>query len=405
VDTGAVGTGPQGFEDGPTASGDRDAPDPDDQSGEPTNPGGRYHALSVVVPAFNEAKRLAESVARFDTAIAAGAVDPSRTEVVVVDDGSTDGTAELAERLLGHLPHAHVVRLESNVGKGGAIRAGIARSTGALVAFMDADMSIDPSQVPLLEEALRGNDVAIGSRTRPGSPEERPGRLRMVMGRAFTRAVNAATRVDLGDTQCGFKGFRAPAARLLFHLSVVSGYAFDVEVLSMARRLGLSIAEVPVHWRHIPGSRVRPLADAFMMARDVQRSRSGIRARPPIPGLSVADELQPSPDLVQVARGAAGPLLPVLARNGAGALILFPLCPEARRDEVAGHLRTLLPGASLHARSVSYAELTAMAPIHPLPTGTDPALPTLPGPRSARGPAATGGATGTGSLRWDGADS
>ena len=107
------------------------------------------------------------------------------------------------------------------------------------------------------------------------------------MNRAFNRLVNTLTRVSLDDTQCGFKAFRAPVAKLLFHCSVTERFAFDVEVLSLARRLGLSIAEIPVRWLRVKGSQIRPLKDARSMARDVVRAGRGAVWAPPVPSLTV----------------------------------------------------------------------------------------------------------------------
>ena len=108
------------------------------------------------------------------------------------------------------------------------------------------------------------------------------------MNRAFNRLVNTVTRVSLDDTQCGFKAFRAPAAKLLFHCSVTERFAFDVEILSLARRLGFTIAEIPVRWLRVKGSQIRPLKDARSMARDVVRAGRGAAWAPPVPSLVVA---------------------------------------------------------------------------------------------------------------------
>ena len=145
-------------------------------------------------------------------------MDLERTEVVVVDDGSTDETAATARQLLAPLPHHRVISLPVNRGKGAAVRTGVALARGPYVAYMDADMAIDPRAVPLLLDGLGSNDLAIGSRALADSMVEGTYAVRAVMGRLFNRLVTTGTGLGLHDTQCGFKAFRTPAARLLFHL-------------------------------------------------------------------------------------------------------------------------------------------------------------------------------------------
>ena len=251
--------------------------------------------LTIIVPAFNEARRLPDGMKRFDAAVAEGAVDVTRTEVVVVDDGSTDGTAAAARSLLAHLPHHRVVTLPDNRGKGAAVRTGVALARGAYTAYMDADMAIDPRAIPLLLEGLRSNDAAIGSRALPDSMLDGTYAVRAVMGRLFNWMVTTGTGLGLHDTQCGFKAFRTPAARLLFHLVRIDRFAFDVEILARARRLGLRITEVPVQWKHVTGSTVHPLHDPITMLEDVYRSRLGLLATPPLPAVTVTDPVPTSP--------------------------------------------------------------------------------------------------------------
>jgi hypothetical protein len=243
--------------------------------------------LTIVVPAFNEAHRLGAGMRRFEAAVSAGAVDLERTEVVVVDDGSSDKTALTADKLLAALPHHRVIRLPRNLGKGAAVRAGVASARSNYTAYMDADMAIDPLAIPLLLDGLESNDVAIGSRALADSMVETTYVLRSLMGRLFNELVTTGTGLGLKDTQCGFKAFRTPAARLLFHLVRIDRFAFDVEILARARRLGLGITEVPVHWKHVEGSTIHPLHDSLTMVSDVARSRRGLLAGPPVPTISV----------------------------------------------------------------------------------------------------------------------
>ena len=245
--------------------------------------------LTIIVPAFNEADRLPAGMGRFDAAVADGAVRLNETEVVLIDDGSTDDTAAVARRLLAPLPHHRVISLPANGGKGAAVRTGVALARGPYVAYMDADMAIDPRAVPSLLDALRSSEAAIGSRALAHSMVDGTYAVRAVMGRMFNRLVTTGTGLGLQDTQCGFKAFRTPVARLLFHLVGIDRFAFDVELLERARRLGLRITEVPVHWKNVPGSTVHPLHDSLSMLADVYRSRYGFLPTLPVPAVIVRD--------------------------------------------------------------------------------------------------------------------
>jgi dolichyl-phosphate beta-glucosyltransferase len=280
--------------------------------------------LSLVIPAYNEEPRLPAGMARLDRAVAMGSIDPATTELVVVDDGSTDQTSATARDLLSGYPHVQSVRFEHNRGKGAAVRAGVAVANAPLIAFADADMAIDPAQTPLFVGALERSDMAIGSRAARGASVDRPSISRSVMNRAFNRFVNLLTRVSLDDTQCGFKAFRAPVARLLFHCSVTERMAFDVEILSLARWLGLSIDQVPVQWLRVGGSRVRSWSDSRSMVRDVLRTRRTIHRAPGIEGLRVIPVASGRSTLERIALH-----LPVLDEADGRALVLCPLVDEA----------------------------------------------------------------------------
>ncbi len=341
--------------------------------------------LTIVVPAFNEAHRLAEGMKRFDAAVDAGAVDVDRTEVLVVDDGSADDTAATARTLLRSLPHHRVVRLPENQGKGAAVRTGVALARSTYVAFMDADMAIDPRAIPLLVSGLETNDLVIGSRALPDSMVESTYAIRSVMGRLFNRLVTTGTGLGLLDTQCGFKAFRSPVARLLFHLVRIDRFAFDVEILTRAHRLGLSIAEVPVQWRHVFGSSVHPLHDSVAMLTDVGRSRLGLVATPTVPGIIVGQR----PEAGAARASAGGPtrgrtgeptkaltaavqrvvndsldgaLMPVVAM-GRSALVLLPLVEPADCAVVLSALRAEFEPLPVSRRSMSIDDLADLGPL------------------------------------------
>jgi dolichyl-phosphate beta-glucosyltransferase len=236
-------------------------------------------SLSLVVPAYNEADRLATGLQTLMDGIS---ID--ETEIVVVDDGSTDGTADVARTQLASWPQHEVVSLDRNSGKGAAVRAGVARARGEVIAYIDADMATDPRDLVSLTLALQGNHLAVGSRAHEGSVVNRE-LHRQAMNWTFGKLVSRLTQLPYMDTQCGFKAFKGSIAKLLFHCSRVERFAFDVEVLDMAARLGLRMEEVPVHWTDVPGSHVRPVSDSFYMLRDVARNRLTWKIRRPIRGV------------------------------------------------------------------------------------------------------------------------
>jgi len=324
-------------------------------------------SLSIVIPAFNEAVRIRDRAGLLNEAVAAGDINPLSTELIVVDDGSTDETAELAEGLLAPVyPRLRILRLKANSGKGAAIRVGAGAAAAPYVAFMDADMAVDPAQISLLLAAMEGAHVAIGSRAMSGSTIQSHSRHRMVMGRTFNFLANAVTNVGLNDTQCGFKAFRTPVARILFHLMVIDRFAFDVEVLSLARQLGLQISEVPVEWCETPHSTVRPVSDSMSMARDVLRIRWR-KKRPYIPalvvGAGVADGDPIRSQVLEDALGGVRRTDPVLPLAQGRALILLPLCKPDEVDGAAARLAHPLTKLTVRRRLISSAELMAMMPL------------------------------------------
>jgi dolichyl-phosphate beta-glucosyltransferase len=319
-------------------------------------------ALTIVVPAYNEAPRLDVGMRRLQAAVDEGAVDLSTTELVVVDDGSDDGTAARAAEVYAHLPRLRVCSLPANMGKGAAVRAGVSMACGANVVFMDADMAIDPRQVPMVTDALATADVAIASRVLPGAIAEGDTTGRNVMGRVFNRTVNVVTGLGLGDTQCGFKGFRTPVARLLFHGVVVDRFAFDVGILVLARRLGLTVTEVPVRWRNVKGSRIRPVRDAWSMVSDMLRIRLGTTVAAPIEALGVAGAGAVDRALAAV-RGAVGPTVPVLTWGDCGALALFPLGTPAEVAAASNRLAGAVGPSRVRRLAMSADQLADLAPL------------------------------------------
>ncbi|MCU1345933.1 MAG: glycosyl transferase family 2 [Acidimicrobiia bacterium] len=220
--------------------------------------------LSIVVPAFNEAHRIPNTLPRLLELV------PEEVELIVVDDGSTDATADLLRTFLRGRPNCAVFNLPENGGKGAAVRAGMLHAQGEVVVFMDADLSADLAALPRLVEALEHADVAIGSRKSPDAEIEK-GIGRKVVSAAFAIVTRLMTGLRFGDTQCGFKAFRRDATRLVFSHQQLDGFAFDVEILLLAHRLGLKVAEVPIRWADAEGSTVRWWIDPLKMMRDIVR--------------------------------------------------------------------------------------------------------------------------------------
>lgn len=322
--------------------------------------------LSLVIPAFNEAARLSDTVERLIEAAWNGLIDPRVTELIVVDEGHTDETDRMAEALLApKFPHLHILQLQRDSGKGAAIRAGTNVATAPVVAFMDVDMSVDPAQIPLLLGAIESADVAIGSRSLTDSTIESANIRRVIMGRAFNVLANAVTNVGLKGTQSDFKAFRTPMARLLFHLMAVDRSAFDVEVLWLARQLGMQIADVPVHWSDSRNSTTRPTADSVSKA--VNRCRIHWRMnRPRIPALIVEARSGNRPIRERVLSEASTTFRttdPVLSLPQDRSLLLLPLCNPAQVNGTATRLSALSNKLKVNKRLVSYAELMKMKPL------------------------------------------
>lgn len=229
--------------------------------------------LSVVIPAFNEELRLERTLRDAEAYLSSRAL---LYEIVVVDDGSRDGTSGLVVRLSEEFPQIRLIRLPQNRGKGYAVRTGVVNAEGNLVLFADADGATPIEEIERLEAAIaNGADVAIGSRALDDDGVQVAARwYRRLIGRTFHFLVRTLTVRGIADTQCGFKLFTAEAAEALFSRMRMNGFSFDVEVLLLAQRVGYDVHEKPVNWEHQPGSRVNLVVDSLRMARDLFIIRS-----------------------------------------------------------------------------------------------------------------------------------
>jgi glycosyltransferase involved in cell wall biosynthesis len=233
--------------------------------------------LSIVVPAFNEEHRLPPTLARLSAYLE---TQPLRWEIVVVDDGSRDATCAVVEAAMARIPNLRLVRQTPNRGKGAAVRLGMLAARGQIRVMSDADGSMSPDQLPRLLAPLIActAEIAIGSRYAEGARTDVKQPLyRVLWSRLANLAIQRSLVPGVRDTQCGFKAFTAEAARALFTLGRIDGWAFDLEILALARRAGFAIAEVGVEWTDDRRSRVNPLKDLWKVVREALTIRRNLR--------------------------------------------------------------------------------------------------------------------------------
>lgn len=234
-------------------------------------------ARTLVIPMYREAARIEATVA----ALATSSLVSSGLQLIFVDDGSDDRTAETARACLDRfaLP-AQVIRLEHNMGKGAAVRAGVLEAKGRFVAFVDADLSAGVAEIDRCFRFIEAGGCEVVASTR-GAPLSRivvsQPPLRQVSGQLFNVLLRSLGLTRLADTQCGLKAFTAKAAAALFRDLSINRFAFDVEVLLRAELLGMVIRELPIEWKHVEASRVRPVKDSSRMISDVMRLRRRLR--------------------------------------------------------------------------------------------------------------------------------
>jgi dolichyl-phosphate beta-glucosyltransferase len=224
--------------------------------------------LSIIVPSYNEEPRLPGTLEQIATYIAASRRE---TEVIVVDDGSQDGTAAVAEAFRNKIPSLRVLANGANRGKGYSVRHGMLEARGRIILFTDADLSAPIEQADKLLAALENNnDVAIGSRALNRSlTSVRESLFREFAGIVFNKIVRAVLRLPFVDTQCGFKAFRRERCRIIFEQQRIEGFGFDPELLYLARHHGLRAVEIPVRWAHSPLTKVNMFRDSLQMFVDV----------------------------------------------------------------------------------------------------------------------------------------
>jgi len=228
--------------------------------------------LSIIVPSFNEELRLPASLDR----IAAYVNGSGRsTEVLVVDDGSTDRTAEVAAAYRDRIPHLRVLKNGANRGKGYSVRHGMLEAKGQIVLFTDADLSAPIEEADKLLAAMGQYDLAIGSRAMDRSLiSVHESAFREFAGIVFNKIVRVVLRLPFVDTQCGFKSFHRERCRIIFEQQRIERFGFDPELLYLARHHGLKAVEIPVRWAHSPATKINMLRDSIQMFVDVFTIRS-----------------------------------------------------------------------------------------------------------------------------------
>ncbi len=223
--------------------------------------------LSIIIPAYNEERRLPRTLGRIHEYLGAHRLD---AEVIVVDDGSRDATAKIVAAWGAQLPCLRLVSNPGNRGKGHSVRHGMLEARGRVVLVTDADLSTPLEEADKLLAALGSCDIAIGSRALDRSLiEVHQARWRELAGICFNLLMRLLTGLPFADTQCGFKAFLRERTQLVFEQQRVEGFGFDPEILFLAKRHGLRTAEIPVRWAHDPETKVHVFLDSLRMFRDL----------------------------------------------------------------------------------------------------------------------------------------
>ena len=232
----------------------------------------RTALYSLVIPAYNESARLGATLEKVLNYVHAQGWN---AEVIVVNDGSRDNTAEIVKSFSAKDPILRLVENPGNRGKGYSVRNGMLNARGEIVLFTDADLSSPIEEAHKLLDALdRGADIAIGSRwLRSETQTQRQPLHRQLFGRIFNLLLRITLGLKFKDTQCGFKVFKQPAARTIFPLQRIERWGFDPEILFLARKFGFKVKEIPVVWGHSGGTRINPFVDGARMFQEMLRVR------------------------------------------------------------------------------------------------------------------------------------
>ena len=228
----------------------------------------QYPRYSIVIPAYNESARIP---ATLESVVAAIRANHWSAEVIVVNDGSRDSTAQLVREFSFHAPEVRLIENPGNRGKGYSVRSGILQALGDVVMFTDADLSAPMEEAERLFAAIAGGaDIAIGSRwLEKGRQTHRQPLYRQFFGRCFNAVCRMVMQLPFADTQCGFKAFTRAAAQTVFQLQTIERWGFDPEILFIAIKRGFRIVEVPVSWAHDERTRMSYLKDGMQMLKEL----------------------------------------------------------------------------------------------------------------------------------------
>lgn len=229
--------------------------------------------LSIIVPAYNEENRLPQTLAQVFSFLSA---QNYLSEVIVVENGSSDQTYALAEKLTVKYPTLRVLQ-NQQPGKGAAVRRGMLAARGEYRVFCDADLSMPIEEVRRFIPPHCESEIVVASREVAGAIRYNEPSLRHFTGRVFNLLIRILALPELHDTQCGFKGFRADVAEDLFQYQGIEGWAFDVEVLYIAKLRGYKIVEIPIPWYYNDESKISVLRDSFRMFLDLLKIRHNAR--------------------------------------------------------------------------------------------------------------------------------
>lgn len=244
-------------------------------------------SVSIVIPAYEEARRLPRTLEQL-AEWRMGCAFP--TDILIVVEPSSDGTREIAVEAARREPNLQMIEYPTQRGKGYAVRTGVRAARGDYIFYMDADLSVPLREVQVFVDYFHNHseiDVLLGNRQHPSSRiTQRQSRFRQTLGQSFNTVLRGMGLAEVGDTQCGFKAFRREAAHRIFERQQLDGFAFDIEVLLLAKRLGYRIADLPVEWINSEESKVRLVRDSARMLWDAMRIRRMLESSqilPPTP--------------------------------------------------------------------------------------------------------------------------
>lgn len=227
--------------------------------------------LSVVIPVFNESNRIDKGLQEIIKFLKSQSY---QSEIILVDDGSTDDTYTKAQSFLKRVANFNIIRHQTNQGKGAAIKSGILKASGEYILFTDIDLSTPIAEIEKLLVGLENHDLAIGVRRHPQAKViQHQSFFRESLGHIFTKLTNVLVAPGIFDATCGFKAFRKSAARKIFNTSKLTGWAFDAEVLFLARKFGYSISQMPIVWANDEGTKVHILKDGTQAFIDLLKIR------------------------------------------------------------------------------------------------------------------------------------